>query len=43
MRYSIPRSTIPASRKSELKAQIAKIVEAAMQGIAELATSFFGE
>jgi hypothetical protein len=40
MRYCIPRNAIPASRKSELKAQI---VEAAVQAIAERATRFFGE
>lgn len=43
MRYSIPRNTIPASRKSERKAWIAKVIEAAVQAIAERATSFFGE
>jgi hypothetical protein len=43
MRYSIPRNAIPASRKSEPKGQIAKVVEAAVQAIAERATRFFGE
>lgn len=42
MRYSISRNTIPASRKLELKAQITKIVSAAVQAIAERATRFFG-
>jgi hypothetical protein len=43
MRYSIPRNTIPASRKSEWKARFAQIVNAAVQAIAERATRFFGE
>ena len=42
MRYSIHRSAISASRKSELKAQIAQVVEGVLQSITERATRFFG-
>jgi len=43
MRDSIRRHAIPASRKSELKAQIAEVLNRAVQSIAERATRFFGE
>jgi hypothetical protein len=42
MRNSIRRDVNPASRKSELKAQIAQVVEGVLRSIAELATRFFG-
>jgi hypothetical protein len=42
MRNSIRRNVNPASRKSELKAQIAQVVEGALQSLTERATSFFG-
>jgi hypothetical protein len=42
MRYSIRRSAIAASRKSELKAQIAQVVEGVLHSISERATRFFG-
>jgi hypothetical protein len=42
MRYSIRRSAISASRKSELKAQIAQVVEGVLHSITERATRFFG-
>jgi hypothetical protein len=43
MRYFIRRRAISASRKSDLKAQIAQVLEGALQSIAERATRFFGE
>jgi hypothetical protein len=42
MRNSIRRQASAASRKSELKSQIAQVVEGILQSIAELATRFFG-
>jgi hypothetical protein len=42
MRNSIRRNVNPASRKSELKAQIAQVVEGILHSITERATRFFG-
>lgn len=41
MRNSIRRNVNSASRKSELKAQIAQVVDDVLQSIAELTTRFF--
>ena len=43
MRYSNPRNRIPASRKSELEAQITELFKAVVQSVTERATRFFGE
>jgi hypothetical protein len=42
MRYSIRRTAIATSRKSELKAQIVQVVEGVLNSITERATRFFG-
>lgn len=42
MRNCIRPNAASASRKSELKVEIAQVVEGVLQSISELATKFFG-